>query len=156
MNIIKLIIRAAPWKLMSWIICQRPLSQQRIFKSSSQVLFVFIVCLFWKKSRCRLLNWRRRNKDRDSKLFTAAKRVLWIPSTSTPSEWIFSKAGFIVNKTQRSLLQSNVDRLVFLYHNNLRLTKNSTRHWKVKPLVCLMINLVQTFVFSTYLSFVGH
>lgn len=70
------------------------------------------------------LTWWQKNEDRYSKLARAAKRVHSIPSTSTPSEHIFSKDGFIVNKTRSSLLPDNVDKLVFLSHNMRKLTES--------------------------------
>lgn len=63
------------------------------------------------------LAWWQRNEERYPKLARAAMRVHSIPSTSTSSERIFSKAGFIVSKTRSSLLPDNVDKLVFLSHN---------------------------------------
>ena len=63
------------------------------------------------------LAWWQKNEERYPKLARAAVRIHSIPSTSTPSERIFSKAGFIVSKTRSSLLPDNVDKLVFLSHN---------------------------------------
>ena len=62
-----------------------------------------------------------KNDERYPKLARAAKHVHSIPSTSTPSECVFSKADFIVSKTRSSLLPDNVDKLVFLSHNMRRL-----------------------------------
>ncbi|KAK1875359.1 Zinc finger BED domain containing protein 1 [Dissostichus eleginoides] len=67
------------------------------------------------------LIWWKLNEERYPKLARAAKRIHSIPSTSTPSERIFSKAGFIVSKTRSSLLPDNTDKLVFLSHNMRRL-----------------------------------
>ncbi|RXN13638.1 zinc finger BED domain-containing 1-like protein [Labeo rohita] len=63
------------------------------------------------------LAWWKQNSDRYPKLAFAAKHLLCVPATSTPSERIFSKAGYIVNKTRSSLLPENVDKLIFLAHN---------------------------------------
>lgn len=63
------------------------------------------------------LAWWRKNEERYPKLARVAKHLLSIPATSTPSERIFSKAGFIVSKTRSSLLPKNVDKLIFLAHN---------------------------------------
>ncbi|XP_073691495.1 E3 SUMO-protein ligase ZBED1-like [Garra rufa] len=63
------------------------------------------------------LGWWKKNQDRYPNLARVAKRLLCIPATSTPSERIFSKAGFIVNKARSCLLPKNVDMLVFLAHN---------------------------------------
>ncbi|XP_039535814.1 E3 SUMO-protein ligase ZBED1-like [Pimephales promelas] len=63
------------------------------------------------------LGWWKKNQDRYPSLARVAKRLLCIPATSTPSERIFSKAGFIVNKARSCLLPKNVDMLVFLAHN---------------------------------------
>lgn len=70
------------------------------------------------------LAWWLKNEHRYPKLAKAAKRLHCIPSTSTPSERIFSKAGFIVNKSRSSLLPSNVDKLVFLSHNMKKIKSN--------------------------------
>ncbi|KAL3066097.1 hypothetical protein OYC64_016110 [Pagothenia borchgrevinki] len=66
------------------------------------------------------LAWWKQNSDRYPKLAFAAKHCLCVPATSTPSERIFSKAGYIVNKTRSSLLPENVDKLIFLAHNMKR------------------------------------
>lgn len=66
------------------------------------------------------LAWWKQNSDRYPKLAFAAKHLLCVPATSTPSEHIFSKAGYIVNKTRSSLLPENVDKLIFLAHNMKR------------------------------------
>ncbi|KAK0135825.1 Zinc finger BED domain-containing protein 1 [Merluccius polli] len=66
------------------------------------------------------LAWWKQNGDRYPKLAFAAKHCLCVPATSTPSERIFSKAGYIVNKTRSSLLPENVDKLIFLAHNMKR------------------------------------
>lgn len=63
-----------------------------------------------------LAQWKN-NEERYPRLARAAKRLLCIPATSTPAERIFSKAGFIVNKSRSCLLPKNVDMLVFLAHN---------------------------------------
>lgn len=55
------------------------------------------------------LAWWKNNKERYPRLARAAKRLLCIPATSTPAERIFSKAGFIVNKSRSCLLPKNVD-----------------------------------------------
>lgn len=54
----------------------------------------------------------------EMKMWTVAKHVLYIPA---PAECIFSKAGFIVNKTKNSMFPKNVDTLVFLSHNLKRI-----------------------------------
>ncbi|XDV26060.1 hypothetical protein PO909_029858 [Leuciscus waleckii] len=63
------------------------------------------------------LAWWKQNGDRYPELAFAAKHLLCVPATSTPSERIFSKAGYVVNKTRSSLLPENVDKLIFLTHN---------------------------------------
>ncbi|XP_053346541.1 zinc finger BED domain-containing protein 4-like [Clarias gariepinus] len=67
------------------------------------------------------LEWWKKNKDRYPKLSRVAKRFHSIPSTSTPSERIFSKAGFIANKSRSALFPTNVNKLVFLAHNFRRI-----------------------------------
>ena len=74
------------------------------------------------------LDWWRKNEDRYPKLSKAAKRIHCIPTTSTPSERIFSKAGFIINKTRSALLPANVNKLVFLAHNLRRLERTDGAH----------------------------
>ncbi|XP_066567854.1 E3 SUMO-protein ligase ZBED1 isoform X3 [Amia ocellicauda] len=64
-----------------------------------------------------VLKWWKNNEDRYPKLARLAKEILCIPATSTPAERIFSKAGYIINKTRCSLLPQNVDKLIFLSHN---------------------------------------
>lgn len=75
------------------------------------------------KSSTGPLEWWQKNEERYPKLSMAAKRFHSIPSTSTPSERIFSKAGFIISKTRSALLPANVDKLVFLAHNLKRLKR---------------------------------
>ncbi|KAM3858642.1 E3 SUMO-protein ligase ZBED1-like [Diretmus argenteus] len=67
------------------------------------------------------LEWWQKNEERYPKLSRAARRIHSIPSTSTPSERIFSKAGFIANKARSALLPTNVNKLVFLAHNFRRI-----------------------------------
>ena len=64
-----------------------------------------------------LMWWKYNGELRYPKLARAARHILSTPSTSTASERIFSKAGFIANKMRCSLLPKNVDLLVFLAHN---------------------------------------
>lgn len=73
------------------------------------------------KSNTGPLEWWQKNEERYPKLSRAAKRIHSIPSTSTPSERIFSKAGFIASKVRSALLPGNVHKLVFLAHNLKRL-----------------------------------
>ena len=75
------------------------------------------------KSNTGPLEWWQKNEERYPKLSRAAKRIHSIPSTSTPSERIFSKAGFIISKTRSALLLSNANKLIFLAHNLKRLNK---------------------------------
>ena len=54
--------------------------------------------------------------------------VLCAPSTSVPSEGVFSAAGNIVSKKRSSLLPENVNSLIFLNKNlnlNFKLVLNS-------------------------------
>ena len=59
------------------------------------------------------LEWWQKNEDRYPKLSRAARRLHSIPSTSTPSERIFSKAGFIANKSRSAPFPTSVNKLVF-------------------------------------------
>ena len=71
------------------------------------------------------LEWWKKNEDRYPQLSRAAKRIHSIPATSTSSERIFSKAGFIINKKRSALLPRNANRLIFLAHNLKRLNRRS-------------------------------
>lgn len=75
------------------------------------------------KSSTGPLEWWQKNEDRYPKLSRAAKRIHSIPTTSTPSERIFSKAGFIASKARSALLPGNVNKLVFLAHNLKRIKR---------------------------------
>lgn len=63
------------------------------------------------------LQWWKENAVRFPTLATLAKSYLAIPSTSTPSERLFSAAGNIVTKKRSSLTSEHVDMLTFLHCN---------------------------------------
>ena len=63
------------------------------------------------------LLWWQANGHRFPRLSPLAREILGIPATSTPSERIFSTAGLTVTKLRCCLKPSNVDTLIFLYHN---------------------------------------
>jgi hypothetical protein len=59
------------------------------------------------------LVWWKDNSDKYSRLSVLARRYLAVPSTSVPSERIFSAAGLIVAKLRNRLL-SCIDQIIFL------------------------------------------
>jgi hypothetical protein len=59
------------------------------------------------------LVWWKDNSDKYSKLSVLARRYLAVPSTSVPSERIFSAAGLIVEKL-RNRLSSCINQIIFL------------------------------------------
>ena len=63
------------------------------------------------------LQWWMRNEERFPKVAAVARRYLCAPSTSVPSERVFSARGNIVTKKRCSLLPENVTCLVFLNKN---------------------------------------
>ena len=66
---------------------------------------------------CNPLQWWMRNEERFPKVAAVARRYLCAPSTSVPSERVFSATGNIVTKKQCSLLPENANCLVFLNKN---------------------------------------
>ena len=58
------------------------------------------------------LDWWR-NQYNYPNLAHVVKRYYSIPATSTPSERIFSKAGFIVNQYRSALKPDKVNELIF-------------------------------------------
>ena len=63
------------------------------------------------------LQWWMRNEERFPKVAAVARRYLCAPSTSVPSERVFTATGNIVTKKRCSLLPENVNCLVFLNKN---------------------------------------
>ena len=63
------------------------------------------------------LSWWKLNHTDYPHVWKLAQRILAIPSTSAPSERVFSSAANIVNKKRVSLKPDNVDLLVFLRGN---------------------------------------
>ena len=63
------------------------------------------------------LQWWMQNEETFSKVAVVARRYLCAPSTSVPSERVFSATGTIVTKKQCSLLSENVNCLAFLNKN---------------------------------------
>lgn len=61
--------------------------------------------------------WWKTNESHFPLLVRLAKNLLGIPSTSVPSERVFSTAGDIVTATRSALSAENVDRLIFLKRN---------------------------------------
>lgn len=56
-------------------------------------------------------------------LFQLVQKFMCIPATSTPSERLFSLAGFIVNARRNKLTVERMNRLIFLH--NLK-----DKYWK--------------------------
>ncbi|XP_044155622.1 E3 SUMO-protein ligase ZBED1-like [Bufo gargarizans] len=63
------------------------------------------------------LSWWKSNEDRYPTLVKLARSYLCIPSTSTPSERLFSATGNIACKKRASLSPDHVDMLSFLHCN---------------------------------------
>ena len=63
------------------------------------------------------LKWWMVNEQRFPKVSCIARKYLCAPSTSVPSERVFSAAGNIVSKKRSSLLPENVNSLIFLNKN---------------------------------------
>ncbi|XP_033742748.1 zinc finger BED domain-containing protein 1-like [Pecten maximus] len=63
------------------------------------------------------LQWWKENQNLFPLLSCAAKQLLCIPSTSVPSERVFSTAGDIVSSQRANLKASTVDMLIFLKKN---------------------------------------
>lgn len=69
------------------------------------------------------LVWWKLNSERFPNLARVAKVFLHIQATSTPSERVFSTAGNTVTKLRSCLKPKNVDALVFLHTNEMKLKK---------------------------------
>ena len=63
------------------------------------------------------LMWWKENEKRYPLVRNLAARVLAAPSTSVPSEQIFSKAGLVISKKRAALMPAVVDALIFLNKN---------------------------------------
>ena len=63
------------------------------------------------------LKWWKTNENRFPSIAKMAKSLLCIPTTSTPSERLFSTAGNIINKKRACLDAENVEMLCFLADN---------------------------------------
>ena len=61
--------------------------------------------------------WWMVNEQRFPKFSCISRKHLCAPSTSVPSERVFSAAGNIISKTHSSLLPENVNSLIFLNKN---------------------------------------
>lgn len=64
-----------------------------------------------------LLQWWKKNQCVFSRLSILARKYLGIPSSSVPSERVFSLAGNIVNKKRSRIKPALVDSLIFLKMN---------------------------------------
>ena len=68
-----------------------------------------------KKAFSNPLDWWRDNQHQFKLLASLARRILCIPSTSAPSERVFSTAGHTITKLRASLNSTNAAALVFLH-----------------------------------------
>ena len=68
-----------------------------------------------KKEFSNPLDWWRDNQYQFNLLALLARRILCIPSTSAPSERVFSTAGHNITKLRASLVSSNAADLIFLH-----------------------------------------
>ena len=60
------------------------------------------------------LDWWRQHETHLPRLARLAKKYLSVPSTSVPSERVFSKAGQLVSARRAKLNPKNVDMILFL------------------------------------------
>ena len=60
------------------------------------------------------LKWWNDNKHSFPYLSSLAKRVLYIPATSAPSERVFSGAGLTISNDKARLLPEQADELIFM------------------------------------------
>ncbi|XP_031673379.1 uncharacterized protein LOC116364351 isoform X2 [Oncorhynchus kisutch] len=63
------------------------------------------------------LEWWKQNEDRFQSLAPLAKKFLCPPSSSVPSEKVFSEVGNIYDKWRSRLTGDQADKLCFLHHN---------------------------------------
>ena len=87
------------------------------------------------------LKWWKEHSTIYLVLSKLARKYLCLPSTSVPSECLFSITGIIINEKRAALDPFNVDEIVFL-HNNLELIHlNYSR--KEKKCQCSMCEQTQ-------------
>ncbi|CAD6221714.1 GSCOCG00011629001-RA-CDS, partial [Cotesia congregata] len=63
------------------------------------------------------LLWWKSKQHKYPILATYARRYLGVPSSSTPSERVFSTARNIISTKRSCLLPENANLLIFLYQN---------------------------------------
>ena len=63
------------------------------------------------------LKWSKEHHSRFPTIAKLAKKLLCIPATSTPSERLFSTAGYVINSKRACLDADNVNMLCFLAEN---------------------------------------
>ena len=68
---------------------------------------------------CDPLEWWNKNELKYTKISMIVRRVLAVPSTSVPSERIFSAAGLLINKLKNRLSSDIVDSIIFLNKNSI-------------------------------------
>ena len=66
---------------------------------------------------CPIAWWKNVGQYQFPYLFECAKKYLCQPATSVPSERVFSKAGYILNKKRASLGKPVANMLITLHHN---------------------------------------
>ena len=71
------------------------------------------------------LIWWRDNEKYFPRLSQLARKYLYVPATSVPSERVFSVAEHVVNEKRSSLLPENVNMLVF-FCANLQVDKSKS------------------------------
>ena len=70
-----------------------------------------------KKEFSNPLDWWRDNQYEFYLLALLARRILCIPSTSAPSERVFSTAGHTITKLRASLNSANAADVIFLHES---------------------------------------
>ncbi|KAL4478236.1 hypothetical protein ABPG72_016548 [Tetrahymena utriculariae] len=62
--------------------------------------------------------WWKANQNKFKVLSTISRRYLCVPASSIPSERLFSKTGYILNKQRNKLKEKRLEKLVFLFSNH--------------------------------------
>jgi hypothetical protein len=92
--------------------------------SANQVTLEQELDAYHRKSACPLVGdqsdpllWWKKKQNKFPRISRLARKILTLTATSVPSERVFSKSGWIVNKRRSSLSDKNVSLLVFLSCN---------------------------------------
>lgn len=62
-----------------------------------------------------VLNWWFDHKNKFPRLFELSIKYLIVQATSTPSERVFSTAGYVLSTKRSRLTEENLDMLLFMY-----------------------------------------